>query len=168
MKNSSDAVARAEVARAAVRVGTIETTYVRLGRGPVVLVLDERSSEPLVSSLLPFAGRARWILPDRTTIIALGAPGHAGDTPLRHWLSGFLEGIGAYGVGVVAPSFLGGELRRFAESHPGMIARVVLRGVWHGGSFPTDVTVRSVGQDAGWADVALALEADTSDAAAGR
>jgi hypothetical protein len=154
-----DTVARVDVARAAVTVGAVETSYVRVGSGPVVVLLDERAGEAEVSALAPLTARARCIVPDRTTIFALSAPGHVGETPFGRWLGGFLEGLGIYDVSIVAPSFLGGELRRFVESHRGVVSCIVLRGAYAGRPFPSDVTVRVVAHDAPWDAVAAALGA---------
>jgi hypothetical protein len=134
---------RAELVRAAVMVGEVETYYRRAGSGPVVIVLRDLMAERLMELAL----RVRVIVPESTTIAAL-APGPSGERPFTQWLSGFLEGLGVMETTIVAPVTLVPELRAIARTQPGVIRRVVLSGVPMDAALPSEIEVRWAASDA--------------------
>lgn len=142
---------------AVVRAGEVETSYLRVGRGAPVLVLDERGGDQLTSPLATADARWAIILPDRTTIAALAAPGHGIGTPFAHWLDGFLQGLGIEEVLVVAPAYLAGELRAFAAEWRGRLRGVLLRGLPQDHGMPADTRVHYVAADASWDAIQSAL-----------
>ncbi len=144
----------AALVEAVVMVGEVETTYGRAGRGPTVLLLTGRGA-PGVAALAPLTARARVIIPGHTTIAALAPATREGATPFAQWLGGFLEGIGAPAVFVVAPAALGAELAAFRDRHPGVVTGVALLG----GSAPVAAGdgVAWLPADAGGAAIAAAL-----------
>jgi hypothetical protein len=118
------------MARASVMAGAIETSYRRAGRGATVVVLTGGQGFPSTdeAALQPMLARARVVVPDHTTITALAACWSVEETPFGCWLDGFLEGIGADGIRLVAPIELTYELQQFVATHPGAVARCVLLG----------------------------------------
>jgi hypothetical protein len=116
------------MARVSVVVGAIETSYRRAGRGPTVVVLTGGSAFPPTGdeALRPLTDRVRVVVPDHTTISALAVSPSVEETPFGHWLRGFLEGIGADDVRVIAPVHFAGELQRFTARHAGVVRRCIL------------------------------------------
>lgn len=143
----------APLGQAVVMVGEVETTYGRAGRGPAVLLLTARALQG-GEQLDPLTARARVIVPAHTTIAALAPMADPTASPFAQWLGGFLEGIGAAAVHLVAPAALAAELHRFAERHPGAITACVLLGAAATGDFPSATRLPA---DASWTQIAEAL-----------
>ncbi len=129
-QGSQDAVARAEVARAAVSVGPVETEYLSIGRGAPVVILDPELALAAEEGRIPDSLRgARVIVPVflRTTIAALTSPTREGGPAFDGWWRGFIDGLGLSGVTVVVPPALEADVRRLADASPGEIVRIIGR-----------------------------------------
>jgi pimeloyl-ACP methyl ester carboxylesterase len=104
-------------------VGDVETSYQRGGRGDAVLVLLPPRE---AAQLTPLATTLRVVIPDSISILALPALGES--ETFSRWLRGFLDGLGLFGVTIVASTALKAELTRFSASHPDHVRRLVFVG----------------------------------------
>lgn len=145
------------VVRATVRAGEIDTSYLRVGRGTPVLVLDERAEEHLAALLESADPRWGIVLPDRTTVAAVAAAGEDGGTAFVRWLDGFLQGLGIEEALVVAPVLLADELQAFATVWHGRLRGVMLRGMPQDHAMGDDLRVQYVAVNASWAEILAAL-----------
>lgn len=116
---------REEFVRAAVLCGPVETSYRRAGVGPtVVLLLD--GARLTAERLAPLISRARVIIPDTTTLMALLPSTFDGESPFVRWLRLFLEGLGVASVRIVATPAIAEELTLFVQREPEFVKRVML------------------------------------------
>lgn len=127
MSVPADREAHARPACASLTVGPVETEYLRVGNGPVVVVLDPRLAARVRDGATPDGWAAhRLIVPMRTTIEALVLPDEGRGTVFDAWFRGLLDGLGLAAVTVLAAPAIAREVERFAGAHPGDVACVVV------------------------------------------
>ena len=113
---------RAEVARAVLCAGGVETTYVRVGAGATVLVLRATDREDAPSPLvLALADRFRVIAPLRPAALA-----GRGDDAFAAWLRDLLDGLGIDGATILAEGAVAPAALAFALADPLRVRRVAL------------------------------------------
>lgn len=113
--------------------GSVETTYLRLGHGPTVVIVDRsRTPDDVPSPLhLRLSRHLRLVLPIiPATAMVLG---------VCTWLTDFLDGLGTAPVGLLATNDHAGPLLQLALTRPWQVSRVALLASAH--AWPPDATV---------------------------
>jgi hypothetical protein len=155
--------------RATVEHAGTETSYLRLGRGPVVLFLGGGSTSPRAASLVAaLAADFRVIVPESVSIRATVTRHDGPDTAFAWWLRGVLDGLGIVRARFVAEAALAHDVLDFVDRNPERAECVALLGHDPGAAAARDrpaatpLPVLSVGEsDAGFAEVRGFLAACT-------
>jgi hypothetical protein len=114
--------------RATVEHAGAATSYLRVGRGPVVLFLGDGSPSPHAGSLVAaLAADFRVIIPESVSVRAM-VTRHAPDTAFAWWLRGVLDGLGIGRARFVAEAALAPDVLQFVERNPERAECVALVG----------------------------------------
>jgi hypothetical protein len=105
--------------RATVEHAGTATSYLRFGRGPVVLFLGGGSPSPHAGALVAaLAADFRVIVPESVSIRATVTRHEGPDTAFAWWLRGVLDGLGIVRARFVAEAALAHDVLRFVECNP--------------------------------------------------